>query len=443
MTEAVIEGSIMIHRNVGILVGGGPAPGINGVISAITLEARTRAHKVIGIYDGFQWLMRGDKSHIKELDHDDVSRLHFHGGSMLNTSRANPTKNSADLERVVATLEALGIGYLATIGGDDTMFAASELAKRAGGRIRVCHVPKTIDNDLPLPGEIPTFGFETARQLGSALVQNLMEDSRTTGRWYFVVVMGRSAGHLALGIGKATGATLTLIPEEFRGPIRISAVCDLLEGAILKRQALWNRSDGIAVIAEGLLEHMPAEELSGIEGVRIAHDSYGHLRLAEVDLAYILKSLVEHRFASRGAPLAIVHKNIGYELRSAPPIAFDCEYVRTLGYGAVEFLLNPNADAAKLAGALVALIHGKLEYLDFMRLQDAKTGKTRVRTVDIGAPSYKVAREYMIRLEKEDFSDADKLRLLAQAASSDKYFCTPDEFRDRYQYVTTEFLGGV
>jgi 6-phosphofructokinase 1 len=433
----------MINRNLGILVGGGPAPGINGVISAITLEARTRAHKVVGIYDGFQWLMRGDKGHIKELDHDDVSRLHFHGGSMLNTSRANPTKNSADLERVVATLESLGIGYLATIGGDDTMFAASQVAKRAGGRIRVCHVPKTIDNDLPLPGEIPTFGFETARQLGSVLVQNLMEDSRTTGRWYFVVVMGRSAGHLALGIGKATGATLTLIPEEFAGPIRITAVCDLLEGAILKRAALWNRSDGIAVIAEGLLEHMPAEELNGIEGVRITHDSYGHLRLAEVDLAYILKSLVEHRFASRGAPLAIVHKNIGYELRSAPPIAFDCEYVRTLGYGAVEFLLNPNADAAKLGGALVALIHGKLEYLDFTRLQDAKTGKTRVRAVDIGAPSYKVAREYMIRLEKEDFSDADKLRLLAQAASSDKYFCTPDEFRDRYQYVTTEFLGGV
>lgn len=431
------------NQNVGILVGGGPAPGINGVISALTLEARTRARKVIGIYDGFQWLMHGDTNHTKELDHNDVSRIHFQGGSVLNTSRANPTKKAADLERVVAALESLGIGYLATIGGDDTMFAASQVARQAAGRIRVCHVPKTIDNDLPLPGEIPTFGFETARQLGSALVENLMEDSRTTGRWYFVVVMGRSAGHLALGIGKATGATLTLIPEEFAGPIRITAVCDLLEGAILKRQALWNRSDGVAVIAEGLLEHMPAEELNGIEGVRIAHDSYGHLRLAEVDLAYILKSLVEHRFASRSAPLAVVHKNIGYELRSAPPIAFDCEYVRTLGYGAVEFLLNPNADAAKLDGALVALIHGKLEYLDFTRLQDAKTGKTRVRKVDIGAPSYKVAREYMIRLEKEDFSDANKLRLLAQAASSDKYFCTPDEFRDRYQYLTTEFLGGV
>jgi 6-phosphofructokinase 1 len=254
--------------------------------------------------------------------------------------------------------------------------------------------------------------------------------------------MGRSAGHLALGIGKSTGATLTLIPEEFPGPIRMATVCDLLEGAILKRRALWNRADGVAVIAEGLLEHMAAEELDGIEGVRITHDSYGHLRLAEVDLAYILKTLVEHRFAGRGAAIGIVHKNIGYELRSAAPVAFDCEYVRTLGYGAVEFLLNPSGAAATLSGALVCRIDGKLEYLDFTALQDPESGKTRVRAVDIGTPSYRIAREYMIRLEKEDFADDDKIRLLAQSASTDKYFCSPEEFRDRYQYLTSELRGG-
>lgn len=427
--------------NLGILVGGGPAPGINGVIAAITLEGRTRAHKVFGLYDGFQWLMKGDNSHVKELDHDHVSRIHFDGGSILNTSRANPTKKVDDLTRVVESLDQLGIGYLATIGGDDTMFAASEVAKQAAGRIRVCHVPKTIDNDLPLPGEIPTFGFETARQLGSELVHNLMEDSRTTGRWYFVVVMGRSAGHLALGIGKSTGATLTLVPEEFPGPIRMSTVCDLLEGAILKRKALWNRADGVAVIAEGLLEHMPVQELKDIEGVRIEHDSYGHLRLAEVDLAFILKNLVEHRFASHGQARAIVHKNIGYELRSAAPIAFDCEYVRTLGYGAVEFLLNPEAKQRKLNGALVCVVNGRLQYLDFTSLKDPATGKTRVRRVDIETPSYRVAREYMIRLEKEDFRDDEKLRQLAQAASSAEHLCTPDEFRERYQYLTTDLRG--
>ena len=435
--------SVSMKNHVGILVGGGPAPGINGVIGAITLEARTRAHRVIGIYEGFQWLMNGDIDHVKELDHDDVSRIHFQGGSLLNTSRANPTKKEEYLKHVIESLDKLGIGYLATIGGDDTMYAASEVARYAGGRIRVCHVPKTIDNDLPLPGEIPTFGFETARQLGSNLVQNLMEDSRSTGRWYFVVVMGRSAGHLALGIGKATGATITLIPEEFPGPVRMATVCDLLEGAILKRQALWNRSDGVAVIAEGLLEHMPVDELKDIEGVRITHDSYGHLRLAEVDFAYILKSLVENRWASRGTALAIVHKNIGYELRSAAPIAFDCEYVRTLGYGAVEFLLNPNVDAAKLHGALVCLVNGKFDFLDFTSLKDATTGKTRVRRIDTDAPSYKVAREYMIRLEKEDFRDDEKLRQLAQAASAARSFCAPEQFRDRYQYLTSELRGCI
>lgn len=427
--------------NLGILVGGGPAPGINGVISAITLEARTRARKVIGIYDGFQWLMQGDGNHVRELDHADVSRVHFQGGSILNTSRANPTKKPDDLRRVVETLDRLGVGYLATIGGDDTMFAASQVAKQAQGRIRVCHVPKTIDNDLPLPGATPTFGFETARQLGSDLVQNLMEDSRTTGRWYFVVVMGRSVGHLALGIGKSTGATVTVIPEEFPGPIRVTTVCDILESAMLKRKALWNRSDGVAVIAEGLLEHMPIDELQKIEGVRIARDSYGHLRLAEVDLAYILKTLVEHRFTSRGAAAAIIHKNIGYELRSAAPVAFDCEYVRTLGYGAVEFLLNPSAAIAQLDGALVCLVDGRLEYLDFPGLLDSKTGKTRVRSVDIYSPSYRVAREYMIRLEKEDFKDDEKLRQLAQATTSPEHFCSPEQFRDRYQYLTTDLRG--
>jgi len=105
-----------------------------------------------------------------------------------------------------------------------------------------------------------------------------MEDSRTTGRWYFVVVMGRTAGHLTLGVGKAAGATLAVIPEEFPGPIHLETIGDILAGAILKRQALWARSDGVALIAEGLLERMPEQELTAIDGVQIQRDSYGHLR---------------------------------------------------------------------------------------------------------------------------------------------------------------------
>ncbi|MGH7772073.1 MAG: diphosphate--fructose-6-phosphate 1-phosphotransferase [Candidatus Binatia bacterium] len=428
---------------VGILVGGGPAPGINGVISAVTLEARNRAREVVGIYDGFHWLMAGNTERVKQLDHDDVSRIHFQGGSILNTSRANPTKKPEDMERVMASLKALRVGYLVTIGGDDTMFAASQLAERAAGAIRLCHVPKTIDNDLPLPGEIPTFGFETARQVGFNLVHNLMEDSRTTNRWYFVVVMGRSAGHLALGISKAAAATLMIIPEEFRGPVHLQTLCDLLEGAILKRQALWGRRDGVAVIAEGLIELIPVDELTAIEGVRILRDDYGHLRLAEMDLAFILKAMVERRFAARGSPINIVHKSMGYELRCAPPVAFDCDYVRALGYGAVEFLLNPDPQAVKLNGALVCLEEGRLHYLNFAELLDPQTGRTRLRLVDVNKPSYRIAREYMIRLEQEDFENKERLAALAHASSTRNKSCSPQEFKKKFQHLVTELRGGI
>ena len=431
------------NDRVGVLVGGGPAPGIDGVIGALTLEARNRGREIVGIYDGFQWLMAGNIDHVKLLDHDDVSRIHFQGGSILNTSRANPTKKPEQLEAVVASLKKLRIGYLATIGGDDTMFAAGQLARRAAGSVRICHVPKTIDNDLPLPGDIPTFGFETARQLGFSLVHNLMEDARATNRWYFVVVMGRSAGHLALGIGKAAGATLTIIPEEFDGPVRLKTLCDLLEGAMLKRQALWGRRDGVALIAEGLLERLSVEEMTAIEGVRIARDDYGHLRLAEMDLAFILKTQVERRFVERKEPIGITHKSIGYEVRCAPPLAFDCEYVRALGYGAAEFLLNPDAAAAKLAGALVCVENGQLRYLNFDQLLDPKTGRTKIRLVDVAKPAYRIARKYMIRLEREDFENREKLAALAAAASTGAKSVSPEAFEKKFRYLVTEIRGGL
>jgi 6-phosphofructokinase 1 len=430
-------------KRVAILVGGGPAPGINGTIGAVTLEASNRGHEVVGIYDGFAHLMAGRTDRTKILKHDDVSRIHFQGGSILATSRANPTKDPAHLKNVIAALTSLGVRYLVTVGGDDTMYAASQVASASAGQVRVCHVPKTIDNDLPLPGETPTFGFETARQLGFEIVRNLMEDSRTTGRWYFVVVMGRTAGHLALGVGKAAGAVLSVIPEEYPGPVHLETVGDILEGAILKRRALWDRHDGVALIAEGLLERMPVDELTAIEGVQIQHDSYGHLRLAELDLAYILKNLVERRFTARGQSLTIVHKTVGYELRCAPPVAFDCEYVKTLGYGAVEFLLSPTPQQAAFDGALVCLLNGELQYLKFTELLDPKTKKTSVRAVDITKPSYRIAREYMIRLEKEDFQNQQRLEKLARTASTKEKPVSAEEFRRKFEPVVTELRGGL
>ncbi|MDR5709058.1 MAG: diphosphate--fructose-6-phosphate 1-phosphotransferase [Armatimonadota bacterium] len=416
-------------KDLGILVGGGPAPGINGIIGAVTIEARNRGLRVWGIYDGWQWLIREDaralreRGYVRELQIAEVSRIHFDGGSLLRTSRANPTRREEDLDRVVSNLRELGIGYLVTVGGDDTAFAAARVCERARGTIRFAHVPKTIDNDLPLPGGAPTFGFNTAKQVGFELVRNLMEDSRTTNRWFFVSVMGRSAGHLALGIGKAAGATLTLIPEEFPERTSLALVADALEAAMLKRRVM-GREDGVAIVAEGILERVPEEELAAQEGVRIVRDPYGHIRLAELDLAYILKSMVERRFAARGEQVTIVHKSIGYELRCAPPIASDSEYVRDLGYGAVRYLL----EEAGSQGAMVCMEAGQLRYVDFTELLDPQTGRTRVRRVDLRSTAYRVARKYMIRLEPEDLADPQMLRQLSAAAGM-----APQAFRARYE----------
>jgi 6-phosphofructokinase 1 len=423
------------NGSLGILVGGGPAPGINGVISAATIEARNRGCFVWGIYDGWQWLMREnaqqlrDNGHVIELEIEGISRIHFEGGSILRTSRANPTKRVEDMSNIVRALQDLGIRYLVTIGGDDTAFAASQIAAQAAGSVRFAHVPKTIDNDLPLPGNAPTFGFNTARHVGFQLVHNIMSDSRTTNRWYFVTAMGRSAGHLALGIGKAAGATLILIPEEFPDDVSLRMVCDALEGAMLKRRAM-GREDGVAIIAEGLLEKLPEDELAAIEGVRIARDPYGHLRLAEMDLAHILKTIIERRFTERGERLTVVHKNIGYELRCVPPVASDSEYVRDLGYGAVEYLLGEEGERPEGSGAMVCLDRGRLRYLGFAELLDPETGRPRVRRVDIKSVSYRIARKYMIRLEREDFEDSEQLERLAAAARM-----TPEEFRQKFEYL--------
>ena len=410
----------MSRRRIGILVGGGPAPGINSAISAAAMKAIDDGCDVIGILDGWEHLVAGRTDMVRQLHVADVSRIHTEGGSILRTSRANPTKTPESLERPVKALRELSISGLVTIGGDDTAFAAREVAETADGTIRVAHVPKTIDNDLPLPADMPTFGYETARWVGSELCLNLMEDSRTTNRWFFVVVMGRQAGHLALGIGRAAGATCTIIGEEFKGDhITFDDVCTILEGAILKRRALGRR-DGLAIIAEGIGEKMDPEELAGLPGVHVEYDAYGHIRLAEIPMETILKRAVQKRFADRGDSVTITDLRLGYELRCAKPITFDIDYTRTLGFGAARFLLSEPKDESLRVGGMVSLGRGgHVRVLPFDEFRDPETGRTRVRSVDTDSEAYEVARQYMLRLEPADLKDPDMLERLARQARTD------------------------
>ncbi|MBI4835389.1 MAG: 6-phosphofructokinase [Planctomycetes bacterium] len=410
----------MSNHKLGILVGGGPAPGINGVISAATIEAINLGWEVIGIMDGFKHLARGTDIQTMPLTIDEVSRIHFRGGSILRTSRENPTKDPGKMQNVINSLSILGINRLITIGGEDTIFSSSMVEKEMQGKIHVAHVPKTIDNDLPLPNNLSTFGYQTARHFGVEIVMNLMEDAFTTNRWYFVIAMGRKAGHLALGIGKAAGATLTIIGEEFTSKnISIGQISDILEGAIIKRRAM-GKDQGVAILAEGLVERFDPKELEGLEDAE--RDEYGHIRLSEVDLGKIIKDEVKKRLEKRGIKITIVDKNIGYELRCASPIPFDAEYTRNLGHGAIKFLTEGKT------GAVISMPGGVLIPIYFKDLMDPKTGRTAVRYVDIKTEAYEVARAYMIRLNKQDFSNPEQLKLLAKTAKT-----TPEEFKKQFE----------
>jgi 6-phosphofructokinase len=423
------------QQRMGILVGGGPAPGINSALSAAVIEAVKSGVDVIGIYDGFEHLIHGRTDMIRSLNAEDVARIHFEGGSILRTARANPTKNAADLQRTIDTLKLLDVGVLITIGGEDTATAAARICEESRGDIRVAHIPKTIDNDLPLPTNTPTFGFETARHLGTQWALNLMEESRTTNRWCLVVVMGRKAGHLALGIGKAAGATITVIPEEFSAAeISLEGLCLVVEGSILKRR-VQGRSDGLAIIAEGVAAKMDPEQLAGIPGVEVTHDAYGNIRLEKIPLASIIERELIRRAAERGASLPLVAVTLGYELRCAAPIPFDIDYSRTLGYGAVRFLLGESPQDG-LTGGVICLDAGRLRVLPFDDLHDPKSGKVRTRMVDITSEHYMVAREYMLRLRLSDLEDPPTLARLAEAAGT-----TTDDFRDTYLPIIKSDAG--
>jgi len=402
----------------GILVGGGPAPGINGVVGAAASVALRGGHRVIGIYEGFRHIMAGATDAVVDLDLAAVDQIHLKGGSVLYTSRANPTKSPETIANCVKSLQALGVDYLITIGGDDTASSAMRVAEAAGGRLRVVHVPKTIDNDLPLPSGIPTFGFETAREYATAVVERILEDMRTTRRWFFIIMMGRTAGHLALGAGKSAGAPIVLIPEDFsETPIQLEDVVRTLEGAIVRRLA-DGRPDGVAVIAEGIAERFDHNDpiLKGVP-----RDEHGHIRLAEIPLGTVLRKAVAASLASRGVSVTIGEKDVGYEVRCGYPTAFDRDYTRDLGVGAVRCLLEGQSSA------LITRQSADIVPIPFAEIVDPATGRARVRQVDTKSDSYRNALALQERITAEDLADDAMLARIAKAAK-----LTPDEARRRY-----------
>jgi ATP-dependent phosphofructokinase / diphosphate-dependent phosphofructokinase len=398
----------MTIKKIGILVGGGPAPGLNDAVAAATIHALDLGLTPVGFNDGFEWLAQRYTDEQKELTREDVANIHLDGGCILGTSRTDIARDPVALENTLAALGKLKIDALITIGGDDLVASSIAIEQQSGGAIKVVQIPKSIDNDLALSPQLSTLGYESARHVGVGIVESLMEDARTTGRWFIAVTMGRPTGHLTLGIGAAASATCTIIPEEFGERLTLGEVGRIIEGSILKRLAS-GKSHGVALVSEAIVELFSPEELTELQDVD--RDAQGRVRVAEIDLGRRIKTEVQSRLEKRGLKVTIVDKTIGYELRCAPPIPIDAEHARDLGYAAVSFL------HAGGSGSLITMQNGAFSPIPLGEMVDAD-GHGKLRAVDVRSESYHVARDYMVRIEAKDLNDAELVGKLAAAAKS-------------------------
>lgn len=416
-------------KTLAIIVGGGPAPGINGVISAVTrYSIQEKGYNVLGIFEGFRNLIKSTPDGIKtmQLTLENTEKLMHEGGTILKTSRVNPTVNADHVRNVVKNLQALNVQYLITIGGDDTAHSSRVIAEAAKEFLHVIHVPKTIDNDLPLPYDYPTFGYSTAVQAGAKIVESLMADAKSVGRWYIVEAMGRKSGSLTLGVSTAASCQLCLIAEQFGDKeVTIKSICDCIETTIFKRDAM-GYNYGVGVIAEGLAEKMSdAEQTKLFKGGNIPRDDHGHIRLEKANLAEAVSNELEKRFSDRRiAPYGLTTKKLGYELRCQEPIAFDVQYTNSLGIGAMKLL------EAGMSGVMVSLSPTGILPLNLEQLRDPASGRIKVRMVDCSSRDYQIALCSMPYLTQSDLANEAILSKLCAVSKR-----TPEQFKAEFSHV--------
>ncbi|MGA1190653.1 MAG: 6-phosphofructokinase [Bdellovibrionota bacterium] len=374
-------------KRIAIIVSGGPAPGINAVIGAATIEAHGRDIEVFGVNGGLKGCMRDGADAFMPLEVDGISRIYNQGGSLLGTSRFNPFSKQENEQRFIAILKELQIDGLVMIGGEGTATLSYMIHQRIP-EMRIAHVPKTIDNDIPLPGGKRTFGFETARTVGTQIVDTLIVDAKTCRRWYLVETMGRQAGFLTLGIGLASGASLALIPEEYKaGSHEPSEFAERIVRTI-KARCTAGKNYGVILLAEGLLDCLRPESSELLD--ESLRDELGRITYSEVELGDVLLPLIRQKLEVEGIPdIELKHKTVGYELRCARPIAADIEYARILGYGAIESLYSQD-------GAF--MVTREFEKLFFVPLEQfVADGTVKGRTVNLESDFYKLACRYMVR----------------------------------------------
>jgi 6-phosphofructokinase 1 len=389
-----------MKESIVILAGGGPAPGINTVISSVTKVFLKYGYRVIGVHEGYKGLVSNDRK-TRDFDFELADRIFMRGGSMLKMSRYKPKDTEFSTDFFVEN----NVKLLVTIGGDDTASTANRITKyltEHNVNIQNIHVPKTIDNDLPLPKGNATFGFHSAKDEGVIIGSTVYEDARTSENWFILSAMGREAGHLAWGIGSACHYPMIIIPEMFnKTHISFGRIVNLVISSIIKRK-IMGINYGVAVISEGVFHFMSDEQVQET-GINFTYDDHGHPELGNVSKAHIFNMLVQAKLKEIGLDVKSRPVELGYEIRCCRPIGYDLTLCTLLGLG-VKKLFDQGA-----SGCMVTVDpHGDVSPLFLKDVTDEK-GKVKPRMVLIDSQKVQaVFRDNMQYIMEEDYEAARK-----------------------------------
>ena len=386
--------------SIAILAGGGPAPGINSVISSVAKVFLKDDYKVIGLHQGYKTLF-SDAPDMMEIDFALADRIHNQGGSALVMSRHKPK----DTDFNTAFFVKNNVKLLVTIGGDDTASTANRISKFLAAnnvKIQNIHVPKTIDNDLPLPDGIPTFGYQSAKQEGVRLATTVYEDARTSESWFVVSAMGREAGHLAFGIGAACHYPMIIIPEMFNhAEVTFDRILRLVISSMIKRKIL-GISYGTAIVSEGVFHFMTDDEIRS-SSIVFTFDEHGHPELGNVSKAHIFNMLLQRKLKELNLNIKSRPVELGYELRCVQPIAFDMLYCALMGIG-VKILFDEGFTSCMV----VSGPNGDISALYLKDVED-ENGKVKPRLVNMeGQKSKMVFNDSLQYIEPKDYEAALK-----------------------------------
>jgi len=383
-----------------ILAGGGPAPGINTVISSIAKVFLKDGYRVIGMHEGYKTIFTANPK-MQDFDFELADKIKNQGGSALVMSRHKPKDEEFNTDFFVNN----NVKLLVTIGGDDTASTANRISRYLADhqvKIQNIHVPKTIDNDLPLPEGEPTFGYYSAKDEGVRIVSTIYEDARTSGNWFVISAMGREAGHLAFGIGGACHLPMIIIPEMFnKSKITFDAITRMIISSMVKRRMLGIEY-GVAIVSEGVFHFMSDEEIEGT-GVNFTYDDHGHPELGNVSKAHIFNMLVQRKLKKLNITIKSRPNEIGYELRCVRPIAYDLSYATLLGTGVMKLFQEG------ISGCMVTVTpEGNIVPLYLKDVED-ENGKVKPRLVNMESERVRLVYENNLHyITKNDYKAAKK-----------------------------------